>query len=250
MRSALLLLALALFVSACAEDTPPADEPAPVVSAEADDPLTQRPDPLNPQGEDLATPTTWTVRFDQGGHDEHADHTPTVGADSTADVFFVNMTPGWHITTGPAAIFTHPASTAESTYRVESQIHLFDPEGRNEAYGLLLGGQNLDGDDQAYDYFVIRNSGEFLIKRRTGAETETLQDWTSSDAIVRFDETTEGTATNTLAVEVDTDEAIFFINDTEVARMPAEAVQTDGIVGLRVNHALNLHVETLSVTEL
>lgn len=208
----------------------------------------QRPDPLVPQGENLQTPPTWTVRFDppHAGHAQH--HEPTVGADSTFDVFFVNMTPGWHLTTGPGGIFYHPASTSEGDFHAESKIHLFDPKGRNEAYGLLFGGADLDSDAQRYDYFLLRNSGEFLVKRRTGDATETLIPWTVSDAIVRFDASSEWNVTNTLGVAAEADEVTFLVNGTEVARLPREDVQTDGVVGLRVNHELNLHVETLSVT--
>lgn len=207
-----------------------------------DDLRTQRPDPLTPQGENLAVPPTWTVRLDR------PDPDATIGADAeAADIFFVNMTPGWHITAGPAAIYYHPASTAEGTYRAETLIHLFDPQGRNEAYGILIGGRDLDGDAIAYDYFLLRDSGEFLIKRRAGEETSTLHAWTKHDAIETF-AASDGTASNRLAVEVGAETVTFFVNDAEVARLPRAEVHTDGIVGLRINHALNVHVEDLRVT--
>ena len=209
--------------------------------AAAQDDLATRPDPLVPQGENLAVPPTWTVRLDRPNPDA------TIGADAeTADIFFVNMTPGWHVTTGPAAIFYHPASTAEGTYRAETLLHLFDPQGRNEAYGLFLGGTALDGDEIAYDYFLLRDSGEFLIKRRTGADTETLHPWTAHEAIETFADS-DGTASNRLAVEVGAETVAFFVNGEQVATMPRADVLADGIVGLRVNHALNLHVEDFKV---
>jgi hypothetical protein len=212
----------------------------------------QRPDPNRPEGENLQTPPTWVVRFDEAhGHDAHGDHAaPTVGADSTADVFFVNMTPGWHVTTGPAAIFYHPASTAEGAFRAETKIHLFDPGDRLEAFGLFFGGRGLDGEDVAYDYFVIRNSGEFLVKRRTGETTTELVPWTAHDAIVTFGPGAGSSVPNTLTVEAGTEEVVFLINGAEAARLPRADVQADGVVGLRINHALNVHVEDLSVEEL
>ena len=212
----------------------------------------QRPDPLAPEGENLQTPPTWTVRFDGAhGHGDPAGHAPTVGAvKDSVDVWFVNMTPGWHITTGPAAIFYHPASTAEGTYHAEALIHLFDPEGRNEAFGLFVGGRDLDTDAPAYDYFLIRNSGEFLVKRRTGDATEVLHPWTPLPAIATFDEDTAGAVANTLAVEAGADAVVFRVNGMEAARLPRSAVRTDGVVGLRINHALNVHVEDLAVTDL
>ncbi len=206
--------------------------------------LTQRPDPQNPQGENMATPPTWTVRFDHPG-------TATVGADTTADVWFVNMTPGWHITTGPAAIFYHPASVVDGNQRMEANIFYFDPEGHDqEAYGIFFGGQNLENDDITYDYFVVRNSGEFLVKRRTGDESSILHPWTVSGAVAIFGPETEGTVTNKLAVEIHQEEVAFFVNDAEVLRLPREDVNADGVLGLRLNHHVNIHISTLSVTDL
>ena len=195
-----------------------------------------------PDGDNLAVPSSWVIRLDRPNPDA------VIGADAeTADIFFVNMTPGWHVTTGPAGIFYHPASTAEGTYRAEALIHLFDPNGRNEAFGLFLGGQDLDGDAIAYDYFLLRNSGEFLVKRRAGTETETLHAWTAHDAIETFGDDAAGPVANRLAVEVGAETVAFFVNGQEVATLPRADVHTDGVVGLRINHALNLHVEDFKV---
>jgi hypothetical protein len=200
----------------------------------------QQPDPQNPEGENGKPPPTWKIRLDRPNPDA------VIGAEEGADIFFVNMTPGWHITTDPAAIFYHPASTAAGAYRAETTIHLFDPKGRNEAFGLFLGGRNLDGADVSYDYFLIRNNGQFLIKRRTGGETSVIQAWTPSEAVMTFGADSGSSIANTLAVDVG-EEVVFSINDTEVVRLPRAAVQTDGVVGLRINHALNVHVSDLSV---
>ena len=208
--------------------------------AAADTPA--RPDPQHPVGDNLQVPPDWNVRLDS------PDPAVTVGADAeTADIFFVSMTPGWHITTGPRAIFHHPGSIAQGQYRAEAKIHLFDPGERREAIGLFIGGRDLEGAEPSYDYFVIRNSGEFLIKRRAGAETSELHPWTPHAAIVTHGPETEGTATNVLGVSVEAETVRFLINAQEVARLPRSAVQTDGLVGFRVNHHLNLHISTLTV---
>ena len=200
------------------------------------------PDPNMPEGEDGTTPPSWQVRLDKPMDDVE------IGADKeTADIWFVNMTPGWHITTGPAAIFYHPMSQAEGTYRAEATIHLFDPGERREAYGMFVGGQNLDGDDVGYDYFLLRNTGEFLIKRRTGGETSVIMDWTAHESVGTFGPETERAIKNMLAVDVGAEDVGFFVNGAEVARMPRSSVHTDGVVGLRINHALNVHVGSLSI---
>jgi hypothetical protein len=40
----------------------------------------------------------------------------------------------------------------------------------------------------------------------------------------------------------------FMINGTKVASRPRADLAVDGVVGLRVNHNLNLHVSKLEVT--
>jgi hypothetical protein len=202
------------------------------------------PDPRKPQGKNLEVPTGWTVRLDK------PDPAVVIGSDKKAGIFFVNMTPGWHVTTGPSAIFYHPDSVAKGESRIEAVIHLFEPQGRHrEAFGIFFGGADLEGANQAYDYFVIRNSGEFLIKRRSGSETPVIHPWTKSTAIIPHTEGKESVK-NVLAVEAGSDKARFFINGELVATLPRSEVRLDGIVGLRVNHHVNLHVEDLSIRPL
>ena len=208
----------------------------------AQDTDVERPDPKNPSNGNMEVPDNWEVRLD------NPDEDVMVGKDSdTADIFFVNMTPGWHITTGPRAIFYPPKNTASGTYKVHSKIHLFNPQGRNEAFGVFMGGQNLQKENQTYTYFLLRNSGEYLIKKRAGADTKIVKDWTKTDAMVIYDDTTKSSVANTLSVEVMENEVAFYVNGTKVDTLPKGNLDTNGIVGLRVNHALNLHVEDFGV---
>ncbi len=177
-------------------------------------------------------PSGWQVRFDQ----------PSM-PDST--LYFVTMTPGWRVTTGPASILYDPAQTAAGEYRIKSEILLF-PGERREGFGVFLGGRNLADDDQSYLYFLIRKDGQYLIKRREGAETSTIQPWTAHSAIVQHDGG-EGTAKNVMEIEVGPNEIGFIVNGVEVTTIPRAELATDGVVGLRVNHHLNLHVSELTI---
>ena len=182
-------------------------------------------------------PDGWLTRFDREGMSE-------------ADIeSFVEMPPGWHVTTGPAGIFWHPQNVATGNFRAEMEVFLFDPEGRREAFGMILGGSDLEGPGQDYTYFLLRDGGEYIIKRREGTEAPTVRPWTSDDAILGYaDRGDETTARNVLAVEASTDEVRFYVNDTEVARVPRPEVGVDGIFGFRANHQLNLHISRLDVT--
>ncbi len=200
------------------------------------------PDPQNPVGENLDVPADWVVRLDKP-KDDFVLH---ANKDST-DIWFVTMTPGWHITSGPAAIYYHPASTAAGNYTASSTIHLFDPEGRNEAYGLFFGGENLDADNQSYLYFLLRNDRSFLVKHRGGSETHVIVPWTKSDAVVAY-KPGESSVKNDLSVVVTDDSVAFVVNGTTVHEMAKGDMVTDGVVGLRINHGLNVHVSDLKVT--
>lgn len=181
-------------------------------------------------------PAGWKMRLD---HPERAGH-------SGDEVPFWDMPPGWHITTGPACILYDPAQTVRGQYRVQATTFLFDPGTRREGYGVFIGGRDLEGDAQSYTYFLLRRDARFLIKQREGSETREIVPWTEHSAIVAYDGSA-ASAKNVLAIEVGADEVAFFVNDQEVVRLPRAAVNTDGIVGLRINHSLNLHVSELTV---
>lgn len=239
MKHVLPLLLIALLVGACGSDTNEATDSA------ASDTLAMAADADSAAAENLAVPEGWLVRADD-------DSVPTVGADAenpdAQDIYFVNMTPGWHLTMGrPRGILWHPENTATGAYTASTKIHLFDPGDRREGYGLFIGGSDLQGPNQEYLYFLVRRTGEFIIKVRRGSETETVVDWTAHDAIVPFTETTEGTAENTLSIMVMDGMMHFQVNGQDVHVATGSDLPTDGVAGLRVNHGLNLHVESFDI---
>lgn len=88
--------------------------------------------PLFVAAQDGAAPPGWQVRLDR---------TEQAAPD---EVSFVEMAPGWHVTTGPAAILYDGGTRAAGDYRIESEIFLFDPGERNEGFGVFFGGTDLD----------------------------------------------------------------------------------------------------------
>jgi hypothetical protein len=136
---------------------------------------------------------------------------------------------------------------ASGKYEVSTKIHLFPGGGgHEEAFGLFIGGKDLAGQGQRYSYFLIRGDGTFKIKRRSGASaTDITKDWTPSAAIVKLG--AEGAVANELGVVVGKDKVSFRVNGQEVYSTPATSLDTDGILGLRVNHNLSIHVESLGV---
>ena len=106
----------------------------------------------------------------------------------------------------------------------------------HEGYGILFGGSGLDGPEagQVYSYLLVRGDGSFLVKRRQGAETPVVRDWTQSAAI-RRDVDEEGRA-NELEVAVTDTETVFRVNGAEVARVPSSELSVRGVAGVRTSH--------------
>lgn len=157
----------------------------------------------------------------------------------------MQMGGGLHFMTGPAGVYYRSADTKSGSYEVRASFTQMEPSAHPEAYGLFIGGSNLDGAAQKYTYFLVRQDGKFLIKRRAGDQTPTLVNWTDSTAVKKTDASTKGT--NLLAITVAPDKVRFLVNGTEVGSTPTSQVDASGIAGLRINHNLNVHVEGLAV---
>ncbi len=173
-------------------------------------------------------PSGWKARLDSGDK-------------TLAGVKATPMGGGIHFMTGPAGIYYRPADKMTGAYEAHATFTQMEPAAHPEAYGLIIGGANLEGAGQKYTYFIVRQDGKFMIKRRAGAETPTVADWTDSAAIKKPDE--KGRMINTLSIDVAKDKVHFLVNGAEVLATDAAKVDAAGIAGLRVNHNLNLHVE-------
>ena len=87
-----------------------------------------------------------------------------------------------------------------------------------------------------------------MIKRRDGDKaTDITKGWVQHAAIQKPD--AKGTAVNLLEVDNKRDESklVFQVNGQEVYSTAAKGMALDGMVGLRVNHNLDLHVEGFDV---
>jgi hypothetical protein len=180
-------------------------------------------------------PAGWAARVDEG---------------SPNQVALATMGAGWHAYTATSTILYREADKASGTYELSVKLHLF-PEGPGhlEAFGVFLGGKDLQSSGEKYTYFLIRGDGTFKVKKRAGASaTDITRDWTPSAAIVKGKK--DGSVANVLSVAVGKDKVTFKVNGTEVYSAPASSIDTDGIAGLRINHNLSVHVENLGIKKL
>jgi hypothetical protein len=179
-------------------------------------------------------PAGWMARVDR----------PDRGQ-STDQVVFTTAGNGFHVALGPHVILWNPANEASGNLRVTASFaQSKQPAGHGEAFGLLIGGRNLQADDQTYLYFIIRKAGDFEIRHRSGSEIHDVVPWTLHEAVMKPD--AEGRAKNTLTIEAGTTAVRFFVNGTEVASLDRKTVDAtggiNGIAGLRFSHNLDVHI--------
>ena len=228
---------------------PPAAKPAPVETKNPN-----RPKPENQPGalmdaEKLAAshadhhemptlpgggvlPDGWRHRFDLPGMKLETTRVMQHGGDM-------------HITSGPPGIYYNPVNTATGEYVVKGTFVQLAQGEHREGYGPFVGGADLDGQGQRYLYFLVRQDGRFLVKERVGVNTRGVVDWTPHKAIRPF---ADGVMSNELSIAVTAETVRFLINGVEVAQKPRAALPTSGIVGLRINHQLDVRIEKLTIT--
>jgi hypothetical protein len=188
--------------------------------------------PLAAQGADDPTkkvaggelPAGWMGRTDR----------PT---DKLTDAKFVTMGSGYHVTSGPAAIYWNPKTVTSGPFVASTTVTQTKASTHPEAYGIFFMGKDLDTPTQNYAYFQVRQDGKYMVNHRAGSEIHKILPWTDSPAV------------NKLTVDASKPDSVrLLVNDKQVAALPMNHLgKTDGLVGLRVNHNLDVHVGGLAV---
>ena len=176
-------------------------------------------------------------------------HPDRAGADM-AGLRFAPMPPGWHITTGPAVILWRAEDAATGEFTASATLHQTKAPMHPEAYGVFVAGSNLDSATPEYMYFLVRGDGKYMVRHRAAnGDLHTIVDWTESAAVHKQNEA--GAASNTLVVEGGPWGVRYKINGTQVAewlKRDIPYLNASGIVGLRVNHNLDVHVSDFTIT--
>jgi hypothetical protein len=159
--------------------------------------------------------------------------------DAPGDIKLMDMGGTLHMVNPQAAVFWNPANTMTGNYTLKASFKLMKPSGHTNYYGLVFGGSNLEGATQAYTYFLVAQDGTWLIKKRDGdTATSPVAPKTANEAVKKPG--ADGTSVNALEVRVGAEKVDFVVNGTVVTSMPKASVKTDGIVGIRVNHLLEV----------
>jgi hypothetical protein len=226
MRTSITAMLLAFSLAACTakEDAPAAD-----TAAVAATPADADPD-VNVAGGTI--PAGYSARTDR----------------PDAEITGASYTPsgsGWEVRTGPAHILYAAKDTASGSYTVSATVEQLEKPQHPEAYGLIIGGRDLEGPSQAYTYFIVRGTGELLVKVREGGETRDVLKWTANADVPKED--ASGKGTYALSASVTGDAVKFSVNGKQVASVSKAGLPVDGIAGLRINHNLHLRVSPVSI---
>jgi hypothetical protein len=187
-------------------------------------------DPDKPVQGGGSLPAGWSARTDKEGQ--------------LANVKFVTMEPGYHLTLGPATILYRQKDHAKGPFHTLARFDQMKKLKHSEGYGLFMGGQSLAGKDQKYTYFLVRDDGSYLIKRRDGeTTTDVSKGWTAHPAVKKGD--AQGHASNLLEIDAkqNPNKVDFKVNGQTVHSADAKNTNIKGIVGLRVNHNLDVHIQ-------
>jgi hypothetical protein len=233
-----LLMVVALFASvtaiACGKDsrsTPNASAPvAGKLTATAVTPSTDTDQAARGTG----LPAGYSALFD------HSEEKPS-------DVSYTEKEPGrWEVKTGPAHILFSPSDTvAKSKYSVSATFEQLEAPAHPEAFGVFIGGSNLNSPKARYTYFLVRGDGEYMIKVRDGANTRTVIDWTAQPSIPKQDVTGKGLYG--IKIDVSGKSASFSVNGAPITTISGKDIPFNGITGVRINHNLHLIVTPVSV---
>ena len=181
-----------------------------------------------------SVPAGWSVRTDKNA--------------PIANVKVAPMGNGIHVTLGPAIILYRAQHVGKGPFHTLATFTQTKPTTHAEGYGLFYGGQSLDGAAEQYTYFLVRQDGTYLVKRREGDKTtEVTKGWVASSAVHKPD--AKSPSTNKLEIDNkrDPSKVVFLVNGEPVYSLDAKATATDGAVGLRVNHNLDLHIDGFDV---
>lgn len=181
------------------------------------------------------TPQGWRMRVDESTSAEDPDDRP--------DLKVAAVGSGMRITGGPAGTFWNPKDAATGNFTVRAAFTLMKPSNHTNYYGLIFGGRDIEGPKQTYIYFLVAQNGTYIIRRRVGDEVTDVQPRMQHAAIQRPD--ANGRSVNTLEVRVSGNTVSYVVNGMVVHSAPKSGptASTDGLVGVRVNHLLDVQVD-------
>lgn len=180
------------------------------------------------EAQSLPRPAGWRVLTDGASRDT---------------VHYVQMPPGWHMTTGPGAVLFDSDYQASGRFAVEAEIFVF-PNSSEAEYGIFVGGSALDGPAPSYIAFVVRRDGQAALRQLVAGQATALIPWRAAPTVKALAGGDEP-ARNILRLSVERDSLIMEANSGRVASIARADLPVDGVFGFRVGAGVNLHASRL-----
>ena len=104
------------------------------------------------------------MRVDRSSNPQDPDDVPEVTITAVGD--------GFQVSTGPAVMLWREDQRASGNYTLSGRFTLLEPSSHRNYYGLVFGGRNLTSENQWYLYFVVAQTGEFVVNGTVVHATE------------------------------------------------------------------------------
>jgi hypothetical protein len=143
-----------------------------------------------------------------------------------------------HFTMGAAGTFYNNSWTKTGDYKYSARVKMTQPPTHPTSYGIMFGGKDMTSGKPVYTYFLVRNQGEYFIANQDG-QRAVVTNWTKNPAVKTGD-------ADVLEVEVKGADVMFRVNGTEVAKLPKAQLHTDGLVGFRVGHNIDVDIDQVT----
>ena len=162
------------------------------------------------------------------------------------------------IHTGPAMLYWNPANKATGDFTVSATFtepKYMSSNDHPHPYGVFIGGSGLDGANATALYCAAYGRGTFIVREFTPAAVNINGRGGTSDAVHKAAGRGESVE-QTIAMSVKGSRVTCSVNGTEVASYDKGEVTgagkiptTDGIVGIRAAHNVDVNVKDFKITK-
>jgi hypothetical protein len=190
----------------------------------------------------------------RGGWQGRPDPGTGAATDASLDVKGSDI----EIHTGPAMLLWNPANKGTGDFTVSATFtepKYMSSNDHPHPYGVFIGGSNLDNDKTTALYCAAYGRGTFIVREFGPSVTNVNGRGTASDAVHKAAGRGE-TVEQTIGLQVKGDSVSCIINGTTVGTYAKSDIvgagkltSTDGIVGIRVAHNVDVNVKDFKVTK-
>jgi hypothetical protein len=159
---------------------------------------------------------------------------------------------------GPAAVYWNPANTTTGDFTVSATFtepQYMSSNDHPHPYGVFIGGSKLDSDTPSLLYCAPYGRGTFIVRGFGPAPFQMNGRGAPNDAVHKA-EAKGSSVTQDVAMSVKGDKVECSINGTVVASYTKSEVvgagkldSTDGIVGIRAAHNVDVNIKNFKVTK-